>query len=123
MANYKFLNVNPLGLHERDCVCRAISRAVNEDYYVIERKLKLIAELFECEMLCECCYKYLLDEIYNLIRIEEFKGMTINEFINLHPRGKYIVRVPQHLTYIENGYVLDIWDCTNEIVDVVWVVE
>ena len=123
MANYQFLNVNPLGIKEKDCVCRAISKALNEEYYLISRKLELVAELFECEMLCECCYKHLLDYVYGLTRIEEFKGLTITDFINLHPTGKYIVRVPQHLTHIDNGTILDIWDCSNEIVDIVWVVE
>lgn len=123
MANYQFLNVNPLGIKEKDCVCRAISKALNEEYYLISRKLELVAELFECEMLCECCYKHLLDYVYGLTRIEEFKGLTITDFINLHPTGKYIVRVSQHLTHIDNGTILDIWDCSNEIVDIVWVVE
>ena len=36
MARYKFLNLNPLGELEEDCVCRAISLALNEDYYVIQ---------------------------------------------------------------------------------------
>lgn len=30
-----------------------------------------------CEELCVCCYKHLLDSVYNLNRYESFQGMTI----------------------------------------------
>lgn len=117
---YKFLNVNPLGKFEEDCVCRAIKSALNEDYYTIQRKLHLVAELFDCETLCVCCYKYLLDNVYNLERIEEYKGYTIKQFLRQHPYGTYIIRVDGHLTHCVNGIVYDLFDCTNEIIDIVW---
>lgn len=120
MARYKFLNVNPLNKKELDCVCRAISLGLNEDYYVIEEKLKLVAKLFECQTLCVCCYRYLLDNVYDLQRIEDCKGMTIKEFIKHFPKGVYIIRVEGHATCVIDGICYDIWDCTNEIVDIVW---
>lgn len=123
MARYKFLNLNPLGLREQDCVCRAISLALNEDYYTIERKLELVGELFECEQLCVCCYKFLLDNVYNLDRIEEFQGMTVNEFADFFPQGVYIIRVDGHCTCVIDNQLLDTWNCGNEIVDIVWKVQ
>ena len=120
MARYKFLNVNPLNKKELDCVCRAISLALNEDYYIIEDKLKLVGKLFECEALCMCCYRFLLDNVYDLQRIEDYKGVTINEFINSFSKGIYIIRVEGHLTCVIDSVCYDIWDCTNEIVDIVW---
>ena len=120
MARYEFLNINPLNLREKDCVCRAISLALEEDYYIIEKKLELVAELFECEMLCKCCYSFLLDEVYDLKRIEEVRGMTVEEFAIAYPKGTYIVRVPQHCTCVIDGICYDIWDCTQEKVDLVW---
>ena len=123
MARYKFLNLNPLGLREQDCVCRAISLALNEDYYTIKRKLELVGELFECEQLCVCCYKFLLDNVYNLDRIEECQGMTVNEFADFFPQGVYIIRVDGHCTCVIDTQLLDIWNCGNEIVDIVWKVQ
>lgn len=120
MAKYQFLNINPLGELEEDCVCRAISLALDEDYYKIQNKLQLVANLFECEMLCVCCYKYLLDEVYGLERIEEFAGMTINEFLHYHPEGTYLIRIDNHLTCVIDGTVLDIWDCTNYEIRLIW---
>lgn len=120
MARYKFLNVNPLGEIEEDCVCRAISLALNEDYYLIQHKLNLVAELFECEKLCMCCYKFLLDEVYGLERIEEFQGMTIECFANLHPVGIYLIRIEGHLTCLCDNVIYDIWDCKDKKIDVIW---
>lgn len=123
MARYQFLNVNPLGKIEEDCVCRAISLALDEDYYKIQEKLYLVAKLFECEYLCVCCYKYLLDNVYDLKRIEEVKGMTVEEFANYFPIGIFIVRVEGHLTCVIDNNIMDIWDCRDKIVDLVWEVK
>lgn len=120
---YKFLNLQPLGRKEEDCVCRAISLGLNEDYYAIQHKLDLIGDLFECEELCVCCYKHLLDSVYNLNRYESFQGMTIEKFLNLNPVGIFIIRVNGHLTCAIDGTLYDIWDCRNEIIDIVWKVE
>lgn len=123
MARYQFLNVNPVGKIEEDCVCRAISLALDEDYYKIQEKLYLVAKLFECEYLCVCCYKYLLDNVYDLKRIEEVKGMTVEEFANHFPIGVFIVRVEGHLTCVIDNNIMDIWNCKDEIVDLVWEVK
>lgn len=123
MAKYKFLNINPLNRKEKDCVCRAISLALNEDYYTIQDKLNLVGELFNCDELCVCCYKHLLDYVYNLDRIEEVHGMTVSDFANYFYKGIYIVRVPSHCTCIINGIVYDIWDCRDEVIDIVWEVK
>ena len=89
----------------------------------IEEKLHLVAELFECEYLCVCCYKYLLDNVYDLKRIEEVKGMTVEEFANHFPIGVFIVRVEGHLTCVIDNNIIDIWNCKDEIVDLVWEVK
>lgn len=120
MAQYKFLNLNPLGKLEEDCVCRAISLALNEDYYIIQEKLYLVGELFDCVDVCVCCYKHLLDYVYNLERIEEYNGCTIEEFCNCNPYGIYLIRVDGHLTCVIDNVCYDIWDCRDKIVDIVW---
>ncbi len=117
---FQYYNANPLGKHEEDCVCRAISLGLNEDYRVIEYKLFLISELFECEELCMCCYQHLLEEVYKLKRNDNYRGTIINEFLDTHPYGKYLIRIDGHLTCAYNGKILDTWDTNNEIIDVVW---
>ena len=120
MARYEFLNLNPLGKKEEDCVCRAISLALDEDYYFIQDKINIIGDLFDCEELCVCCYKFLLDNVYHLERIEEYQGHTIEEFADSNPYGKYLIRVEGHLTCVIDNVCYDIWDCRDKIVDIVW---
>ena len=120
MSKYQFLNLNPLGNLEEDCVCRAISLALNEDYHTIEEKLYLVGKLFDCEQLCVCCYKFLLDEVYGLERLEEFSGMTISEFSECYPKGTFLIRIDNHLTCMCNGVVFDIWNCTSKEIRLIW---
>lgn len=120
--HYQFLNLNPLGERELDCVTRAISGALDVNYYEVKNKLELVGALFECEKLCVCCYKFLLDNIYALKRIEEFKGMSILEFLKCNPYGTYIIRVDGHLTHCKDGVIYDTFDCSRDIVDIVWCV-
>ena len=117
---FKFLNLQPLGHLEEDCVCRAISFALQMPYEKTQYKLYLISELFECEELCVCCYKHLLDNIFNLERVESFQGLSIEEFISLNNKGTFIIRVDGHLTACRDGVLMDTWDCRDEIVDIVW---
>ena len=119
---WKFLNLQPLGKLEEDCVTRAISLATGQDYKTIQEQLLLISELFECEKLCVCCYKHLLDYVYNFERIEAVQGMTIEEFLEHFDTGIFIIRVDGHLTCAIDGNIIDTWDCTNKIVDIVWFV-
>lgn len=117
---YRFYNVNPMGKLEEDCVTRAIKLALNEDYDTVQYKLHLIAELFNCDALCVCCYKHLLDDVYKLPRITTHIGKPIKEFLCMYPKGVYLIRVDGHLTCAIDGTVYDIWDCQNEIIDIIW---
>lgn len=119
---WQFLNLQPLGRLEEDCVTRAISLATGEDYTTIQDKLYYIGKLFECEQLCVCCYKHLLDYVYNCTRIEAVQGMTINEFLKTFPHGVYLIRVSGHLTCVIDGEIIDTWNCADKIVDIVWLV-
>lgn len=120
---FQFYNLNPLNKLEQDCVCRAITLATNEDYDVILNKLQLVGDLFDCDKLCVDCYKFLLDNVYNFDRIESYHGHTINEFLKHHSRGVYIIRIDRHLTCAIDGKIYDTWDCSDEIIDIIWTKE
>lgn len=120
MARFKFVNVNPLGELEEDCVCRAISNSIGEDYYTVQERLYLVAKLFDCDMLCVSCYKFLLDDVYKLDRLDEFAGMTINDVAKHLRKGTFLIRVDGHLTVLRDGFIEDLWDCGEEIVRVIW---
>lgn len=121
MIDYKFYNANPLGNIELDCVCRAISTATSTPYNVIEDKLDLIGRLFECEALCVCCYFHLLEKVFGL-QGKYTNGKTVRDISKEFCNNRVIIRIDGHLTCSMYGVVYDIWDCTDEIADIFWIV-
>ena len=122
MAGYKYYNRNPDRLHLGDCVCRAISTATGLCYEAVDNLLELSADKHKCEKLCVCCYEYLLSNTlcYHMEK-RHFKA-TVEEVAASHPRNKLIIRVQSHLTSSINGTIMDIWDCSQELVDCFWIV-
>ena len=123
MADYVFYNNNPDLLIENDCVTRAISLASGLPYEEIEDKLYLTSKLFECPKLCICCYENLLNYVFNYENIYGVEGMSIGDFADKFPYGVYLVRVEGHLTCVIDNHIMDIWDCRDKIVDLVWEVK
>lgn len=119
MAKFRYLNLNPVGIEEEDCVTRAIALASKKPYFTIRKKLQLTAELLECQELCVCCYEHLLDSVFNFKRIKT-KGMTVEEFARLHPQGVFLIRIDGHLTCLVNGCIYDLWDCRDRIATHAW---
>lgn len=120
MYTYKYLNVNPVGIEEEDCVTRAIKLATGRSYFEIRKKLQLTAELLDCEELCVCCYNHLLDCVFKFPREEIKSGQTVAEFAKQHQRGVYLVRIDGHLTCIINGCIYDLWNCGNRKATHAW---
>lgn len=116
---FKYYNNNPLSQQEEDCVTRAISLASGYGYYQIKEKLHYVGELLECEELCVCCYKHLLDKVFEYPRLR-CAGMTVGEVVEQNPDDILLIRIEGHLTCAKNGEIKDLWDCSNEYVDIVW---
>ena len=51
------------------------------------------------------------------------ENKTVLEIARDNPDKTLIIRISGHLTCAKSGTIYDIWDCTNEIVDVYWIVE
>lgn len=122
MLDYKFYNINPLGDIEQDCVCRAISLCTEIPYKVIEQKLELVGKLFECEALCVCCYKFLLENVFGL-RQKNANGKKVKDISKEFSDKRLIIRIDGHLTCSLYGTIYDIWDCSKEKADIFWIVE
>ena len=87
---FKYLNLNPLSIEEEDCVTRAIALASGYSYADIQDKLYYMARLFDCEELCVCCYKHLLDDIFDYPRVKA-KGRTVGELCEVLAIEEYLV--------------------------------
>jgi hypothetical protein len=123
MGNYKYYNHNPNKKHLKDCVCKAISTVTGLHYDAVDNLLDLTAKEYNCEKLCVCCYAYLLEDILCYPRIDTYFKQTAKEIAKKYPNNKLIIRTDAHLTSAINGMVLDIWDCSEELVDCFWIVE
>lgn len=122
VPTFKYYNRNPDGEHIKDCVCRAISTATGLYYDAVDNLLNITASRYECDKLCVCCYENLLSDIlcYPCTHCEFAK--TVEEVVKAHPTEKLIIRVDAHLTSSLYGTVLDIWNCSDELVDCYWVI-
>lgn len=118
---FNYYNNNPLSKEEEDCVTRAISLVTQLPYAQIKDKLYYMAQLLDCEALCVCCYSKLLDYIFQYDRIP-CKGYTVGEIVQKYDDSTLLIRTDGHLTAALNGVVHDIWDCSDELCDIVWVV-
>lgn len=94
----------------------------NLTYQEVQKKLSLIAELFNCEKLCVCCYRHLLDDVFKYHRVN-CDGLLVGEFADRNPFGVYLLRQNGHLTCLVSGTIYDLWDCRNEFITDAWRVE
>lgn len=44
------------------------------------------------------------------------KRLTVEQFAQQHPTGRYLVRVAHHLTAVVDGVIKDAWNTSNEVV-------
>ena len=121
MSNFSFVNVNPRGNIEEDCVTRAISLGLGIKYTAVKRLLYATAELYGCDTLCMCCYRHLLEDLFDLTPCRADDGETVEDIATAHSGQRVIIRCDGHLTCSMLGTVCDIWDCRQEPADCYWV--
>ena len=119
---YIYFNVNPNGEHTGDCVIRAIALALDLDYYEVLYLLDKTSNYFNCDMLVKDCYKKLLTDDFKCPMIKT-DNKTVAEVADDFKNNILILRIDGHLTCAKYGNIYDIWDCSNELVDIFWIVE
>jgi hypothetical protein len=119
---YKYFNRNPNGYKIPDCVIRAISTALNINYYDVVKLLHQNAIQYRCDDLCVCCYEKLLDID---LELPHYYGnnRTVKEIADKFCNEILLLRIEGHLTTSVKGTIYDIWDCSNEIVTDFWVIK
>lgn len=122
MSKFSYYNINPQGDRVSDCVTRAIALASGLDYQEVRDKLRYTAKLLNCDKLCVCCYRHLLDDVLKYQRVD-CDGYSLGGFADKHPYGVYLVRMNGHISCLIDGTVYDIWDCRDEWLTDAWKVE
>lgn len=114
---YRFYNSNARGRFVNDCVVRAMSVAENKSWDETYEKLSKIAQE----------QGILLDDVNFVERYldERYKrtchySKTVREFIEEHPRGKYLITMDGHITVAIDGFVYDTFDCTDRTMRCAW---
>ena len=120
--SYIYYNQNPHNLTLPDCVAKAISRALEIDYFDVVMMLYQNGRFNECDDLCVACYSKLLTHDFKLPCFYG-NGRTVAEISEDFYDKILLLRIDQHLTTSRYGTIEDIWDPSYEIVDRFWVVE
>ena len=119
---YIYYNRNPNKWTLPDCVTRAISTALNLDYYQVAQMLLDNGKFYSCDQLCVACYEKLLDNDLDLPHYTS-EGMTAQDIADEFRDDIVILRMNGHLSCALYGTIYDIFDCSEEEVTDFWIVE
>lgn len=133
------LNLNPNGRRVGDCVVRAITSATGKSWDDVYTELCKIG--FEIKDMPSSKPTYLLYLERNgwkkmkmpkkTVYVEnEFGGedektkrVTVAEFASWNDKGRYIVDMANHLTAVEDGTIIDTWNCGGKSIGNWWAKE
>lgn len=74
----------------------------------------------DCEELTVDCYARLLEDYFGFERHECNFKHTVQEIADMYADDIVIMRVSGHLTASVGGNSVDVFNCTNEKVDIYW---
>lgn len=115
MKWFKEYNANPYGENIDDCVIRAVSTALDMNYWDVFDALCEYAGDNREPNQCNVFLPWLIKQGYEIREVTE--KLTLSKFLNnLHQFDgvedvNMLCMVNGHLTVIKNGYCLDTWDC------------
>ena len=118
-----YANPNPYKSDEPDCVVRAISIAMNRDWYDVYWNI--------CEMGAAVGSMPNVDKVWGRylyeIGFEPFllpqscpECITVRLFCKMFPKGTYIIGTGYHAVAVIDGNYYDSWDSGNAIPSFFW---
>lgn len=112
-----FYNANPERRFANDCTKRSISLTTGMPYREVEDGLNAQKRLTGVRFFYQSPNpeSYVRD-VLGLKRIEMPRGerVILRDFALSHPRGRYIVSLPEHWSACIDGIIYDTWDCSGE---------
>ena len=119
MDYYVEHNVNPQNRRVGDCVVRAISTALGQDWENTYLGL-CIQGIMYCDMPSSNAVwgSYLKDKGYKRKGIpNECDCYTVEQFCQDHPKGTFILGTGTHAICVKDGKFYDVWNSGNETPD------
>lgn len=113
---FRYYNANPLGRNVNDCTVRAISLATGRTWDDTFEELSKFAQA-QAIMVDEVAYidEY-LERRYTKVCDCEGLGITVEDFINSHSNGIYLITMAGHITCSINGIVYDTFDPSSRFI-------
>lgn len=114
-------NVNPKGKNTGDCVIRAMTTALEMDYYdVYEEMYELSKKSGHMVNDKHCEDLYLKQK--GFVKFAQPKHCDgtkyrINEIRNLTQARVIVIRCTHHLTCVKDGVLIDTWNCGNKVIN------
>ena len=120
---YQYYNANPDRKQVGDCVIRALSKALGQDW---EKTFVEVA--FEAFLLCDMpsanhvWASYLRRKGFSRYAIpDECPDLySVADFCRDHPKGTYILSLDGHVVAVQDGCFYDTWDCSDRAVLYYW---
>lgn len=122
--NFRYYNNNPNKLKTTDCVVRAISTALDKSWDDVLKDLTSYALKYKYFINCEELYEiYLKDNKWKKHKAPRKRNggvYLLGEWLKTFNEEAIVTIDENHLTYVNNHIVYDIWDCTDNEVGVFW---
>jgi hypothetical protein len=113
---FKYYQPNPKGKCG-DCVVRAVSKAIREDWETVYTMLCLTGKSLYRMPNERDTYSVVLEKYgfkyHGISNAKGSKRPKVSEFAGKH-KGIAVLRLANHLVAVEDGYYWDIWDCGNK---------
>ena len=119
---FQYYNANPRHRNVNDCTVRAISLATGRTWDATYEELCKFAQA-QAIMPDDIIYidEY-LERRYVKVCDCENKGITVEEFVNSHSDGIYLITMAGHITCSINGVVYDTFDPSSRFIwEAYWV--
>lgn len=117
---YRYYNANPHDLHIEDCSARAVSSALDipwsEAYDMLSDSARNMGMMMDSVEAVEI----FLDRWFDRVYVTE---ETVKEFIENHPRGRFLITMPGHITALVNGVNYDTFNPGDRYIWSAWQVK
>ena len=120
---YTYYNPNPVGRFVKDCVPRAISKALNTDWetakVLISNASFKMGNMEHGDDVVGAVLRQ--NGFYREIVPNECPDCyTLEDFSNDHPKGIFVVYCGEHVVTVVDGVIYDTWDSSMETPQYYW---
>ena len=125
--NFRYYNSNPNKNKTSDCVIRAICTALNKSWDDVLKELTEYALKYKYFINCQELYGiYLKDNKWKKHKAPHKRNgdvYLLGEWLKKNGIEAIVTIDDDHLTYVNNHIVYDIWNCTDNEVGTFWTKE